>query len=135
MSFIICNYNLINNVLSLSNRIKKITANDFNLLTTNNANLDRESIDKHFLSVTCKDSDVNQPMSSSIDLVIEVTDVNDNPPFVPDCPKEFSLKEGNEPGFTLGEIVAYDVDLVIKFYINFTSCHSFKIISKVIIPA
>lgn len=105
--------------------MKKVTANDFNLVTTNNANLDRESKDRHFLSVTCKDSDVNQPMSSSMDLVIEVTDVNDNPPFVADCPKEFSLKEGNEPGFKLGEIVAYDVDLsdngTIEYYIPKTT--------------
>ena len=117
-------------MLSLSNRIKKVTANDFNLLTTSTANLDRESKDRHFLSVTCKDSDVNQPMSSSIDLVIDVTDVNDNPPFIPDCPKEFSLKEGNEPGLTLGEIVAFDIDLVIRFYIH-SSWHSFKITSRV----
>ncbi|XP_041652775.1 cadherin-related family member 2 [Cheilinus undulatus] len=85
---------------------------------TNSGELDREALDKALdgrieLNVTATDKGV-PPLSTTVTIIINVDDVNDNKPQFGKPSYEFSVKEG-EKGAFVGSVTAEDLDQTTDF--------------------
>ncbi|XP_073710562.1 protocadherin gamma-A2 isoform X25 [Misgurnus anguillicaudatus] len=84
------------------------TANNFFSLVTD-SDLDRESESQYNISVTCADEGV-PPLSSSVTLFIQISDVNDNAPVFEKSSYEAFVQENNSPGLSIFTVRARDAD-------------------------
>lgn len=92
-------------------RLVHIYDAEFQLLTSSEATLDRETAESFRLVITCHDSG-SPPLSSSVELDIEVEDVNDNIPQFSRAVYNFVVNETIPAGSVLGRVVATDADTV-----------------------
>jgi len=90
-------------------RLVHIYDSDFQLLTSSEATLDRETAESFRLVIRCQDSG-SPPLSSSVELDIEVEDLNDNIPQFSRAVYNFAANESTPPGSVLGRVVATDAD-------------------------
>lgn len=75
------------------------------------ADLDREYVGKHHVTVTCHD--MGQPVRSSVmNITVLVDDVNDHAPVFAQASYNFSITENNEPNAVIGQVTATDPDKV-----------------------
>ncbi|XP_041929645.1 protocadherin 2 gamma 28 isoform X44 [Alosa sapidissima] len=86
----------------------KSTSNNFFSLVTD-GNLDREQNPSYNISVTCSDEGV-PPLSSSISLSLQISDVNDNAPVFEKSSYEAFVLENNSPGLSIFTVKAVDAD-------------------------
>ncbi|XP_063045480.1 protocadherin gamma-A11-like [Engraulis encrasicolus] len=88
--------------------ILKSTSNNFYSLVTD-SELDRERESVFNISVTCTDEG-SPPLSSSMTLSLQISDVNDNAPVFERSSYEASIPENNSPGISVFTVKATDVD-------------------------
>ncbi|KAM4732203.1 protocadherin gamma-A11-like [Anableps anableps] len=86
----------------------KATSKKFYSLVTD-SDLDRELASDYNITVTCSDKGV-QPLSSSVTIALEISDVNDNPPVFERSLYEAYILENNTPGFSIFTVKAADAD-------------------------
>jgi len=92
-------------------RLVHIYDTEFQLLTSSSATLDRETSDGFRLVIACHDNG-SPSLSSSVELDIEVEDLNDNIPQFSRAVYNFAVNETNRPGSVLGRVTATDADMV-----------------------
>ena len=83
---------------------------EFQLLTSSTATLDRETAENFRLVITCHDNG-SPPLSSSVEVDIEVEDLNDNIPQFSRAVYNFAVNETASPGTVLGRVTATDADV------------------------
>ncbi|XP_063046153.1 protocadherin gamma-A11-like isoform X4 [Engraulis encrasicolus] len=86
----------------------KSTSNNFFSLVTD-GDLDREQNPSYNISVTCSDEGV-PPLSSSVSLTLQISDVNDNAPVFEKSSYEAFILENNSPGLSVFSVKAKDAD-------------------------
>ncbi|XP_030621307.1 protocadherin gamma-A5-like [Chanos chanos] len=86
----------------------KLTRHHFYSLVTA-ADLDRERVSEYNISVTCADQG-EPPLSSSVTLSLQLSDVNDNAPFFDKTVYTASIQENNMPGMSILTVSARDAD-------------------------
>jgi len=91
-------------------RLLHIYDAEFQLLTSSTATLDRETAESFRLMIKCHDSG-SPSLSSSVELDIEVEDLNDNIPQFSRAVYNFAVNETTPPGSVLGRVVATDADI------------------------
>ncbi|KAM8910668.1 protocadherin gamma-A10-like isoform 37-T37 [Spinachia spinachia] len=84
------------------------TMNGFYSLVTDVA-LDREVASQYNITVTCSDKGV-PPLSSSVTLTLQISDVNDNAPDFERSSYEAYIVENNTPGLSIFSVKARDAD-------------------------
>ncbi|XP_064182014.1 protocadherin gamma-A11-like isoform X40 [Anguilla rostrata] len=84
------------------------TSNNFFSLVTEDT-VDREINSNFNITVTCSDEGVPS-LSSSVDLYIQVSDVNDNAPVFEKSSYEAYVNENNSPGLSIFSVKAKDAD-------------------------
>ncbi|XP_014351000.2 protocadherin alpha-C1-like [Latimeria chalumnae] len=72
--------------------------------------LDRESKGEYNVTITATDSG-SPPISSEKRILLQISDVNDNPPKFEKAEYSFHVKENNAPGSSMFQITAFDPDL------------------------
>ena len=90
-------------------RLVHIHDSEFQLLTSSEATLDRETAESFRLVIRCQDSG-SPPLSSTVELDIEVEDLNDNIPQFSRAVYNFAANETTPPGSVLGRVIATDAD-------------------------
>jgi len=90
-------------------RLVHIYDGEFQLLTSSTATLDRETADSYRLVIECRDN-AAAALSSSVELDIEVEDVDDNMPQFSRAVYNFAVNESVRPGSVLGQVSATDAD-------------------------
>ena len=90
-------------------RLVHIYDAEFQLLTSSTATLDRETAERFRLAIACRDGGT-PPLSSTVELDVEVEDVNDNLPQFSRAVYNFAVNENASPGSVLGRVVATDAD-------------------------
>ncbi|XP_026213713.1 protocadherin gamma-A2-like isoform X10 [Anabas testudineus] len=86
----------------------KSTTNNFYSLVTDNE-LDRERSSEYNITVTCSDEGVPS-LSSSVTLILQISDVNDNAPVFERSSYEAYIVENNTPGLSVFTVKATDAD-------------------------
>ncbi|KAI6645822.1 protocadherin Fat 4-like [Oopsacas minuta] len=71
--------------------------------------LDREIQSVYSLTITCQDIS-SSPLISTADIIIRITDINDNIPQFPDSEYIFQIREDVNPETVIGTIQATDLD-------------------------
>ncbi|XP_062943724.1 protocadherin alpha-C1 [Cynocephalus volans] len=89
-------------------QLKPSFDNYYSLLT--DGPLDREQISEYQVLITASDGG-SPPLSTQRTLTVSVADVNDNTPSFPQAQQELFVPENNNPGASLGRVVAQDPDL------------------------
>jgi len=90
-------------------RLVHIYDAEFQLLTSSSATLDREAADHFRLVIVCHDN-AERRLSSSVELDIEVEDVDDNIPQFSRAVYNFAMNESTAPGSVIGRVMATDAD-------------------------
>jgi len=90
-------------------RLVHIYDTEFQLLTSSSATLDRETADRFRLTIVCHDNGT-PPLSSTVELDIEVEDLDDNIPQFSRAVYNFAVNESTPPGSVLGRVTATDAD-------------------------
>jgi len=90
-------------------RLVHIYDAEFQLLTSSTATLDRETAESFRLVITCRDSG-SPALSSSVELNVEVQDLNDNIPQFSRAVYNFAVNETAPAGSVLGRVSATDAD-------------------------
>ena len=90
-------------------RLVHIYDAEFQLLTSSTATLDRETAENFRLVISCHDSG-SPRLSSSVELDIEVEDVDDNIPQFSRAVYNFFVNETTPPGSVIGRVAATDAD-------------------------
>jgi len=90
-------------------RLVHIYDAEFQLLTSSTATLDRETAERFRLVITCHDNGT-PPLSSSVELDIEVEDLDDNIPQFSRAVYNFAVNETTPAGSVLGRVTATDAD-------------------------
>uniref|UniRef100_A0A669CPH2 Cadherin domain-containing protein n=1 Tax=Oreochromis niloticus TaxID=8128 RepID=A0A669CPH2_ORENI len=88
--------------------ILKSSTNHFYTLVTD-SDLDRERASDYNITVTCSDEGV-PPLSSSVTLTLQISDVNDNAPVFERSSYEAYIIENNTPGLSIFTVKATDAD-------------------------
>ncbi|XP_069755111.1 protocadherin gamma-C5-like [Narcine bancroftii] len=88
--------------------LKSPFANSYRLVTS--AILDREIADQHVIMLTCKDRG-SPPLFSNRNIIVNVSDVNDNAPQFTRSSYRAYVAENNEPGSFVGSVTALDYDI------------------------
>ncbi|KAM4732147.1 protocadherin gamma-A5-like isoform 15-T15 [Anableps anableps] len=86
----------------------KSSANNFYTLMTD-SELDREKHSEYVITITCSDEGV-PPLSSSVTLTLQISDVNDNAPVFERSSYEAYILENNTPGLSIFTMKATDAD-------------------------
>ncbi|CAH8842133.1 unnamed protein product [Trichobilharzia szidati] len=73
--------------------------------------LDRETISRHQVLLTCRDHDAVRPLAFTYRLDIEVLDENDNPPIISSHKILLTCPENGSPGRVIGRLNATDADI------------------------
>lgn len=81
--------------------------------------LDFEGQKSYVLNIRAVDSGI-PPLSSTQNVVVNVTDVNDNPPCFVKCVETLSIQEDIATGTAIGECVASDVDSSVNGMITYS---------------
>lgn len=81
----------------------RIEVEEMSGILTIEGTLNREVIDQYNLTVTARDN-TSRPLSSTARIIINVIDVNDNPPKFVGAPYNSSLDKGALPGTKVGYI-------------------------------
>ncbi|KAM4732156.1 protocadherin gamma-A5-like isoform 24-T24 [Anableps anableps] len=84
------------------------TSNNFFSIVTD-SQLDRETESEYNITVTCSDEGVPS-LSSSVTLILQISDVNDNPPVFERSSYEAHIVENNTPGVSIFTVKATDAD-------------------------
>ncbi|XP_036597290.1 cadherin-17 [Trichosurus vulpecula] len=71
--------------------------------------LDREETDSYVFYATAKDES-GLPLARPLEINVEVTDINDNPPVCPAPVTVFEVQENEKIGSNIGAFIAYDMD-------------------------
>ncbi|XP_062870796.1 protocadherin gamma-A11-like [Trichomycterus rosablanca] len=87
--------------------IKSVSNNVFSLLTEHE--LDRETDSEYNISLTCSDQGIPS-LSSSVNLRLHISDVNDNPPVFEIKKYEAYVVENNTPDLSVFTVKAVDAD-------------------------
>ncbi|KAK0148622.1 Protocadherin gamma-A1 [Merluccius polli] len=87
--------------------IKSKSGSFYSIITE--SNLDREKASTYNISVVCSDEGVPS-LSSSVNLTLQITDVNDNAPVFEKTTYEAYIVENNTPGQSIFMIKAEDTD-------------------------
>ena len=93
-------------------RLVHIYDAEFQLLTSSTATLDRETAESFRLVITCHDNG-SPPLSSSVELDVEVEDLNDNIPQFSRAVYSFAVNETAPVGSVLGSVHATDADTAV----------------------
>ena len=88
-------------------RFEQLHENDFKIVTS--ATLDRERRAQYVVQVTCVDFGA-QPMTSSLSVIVDVTDANDHAPVFAQALYLHSMEETNDVGQVLFRVNASDDD-------------------------
>lgn len=91
-------------------KLVQITDRDFKIVTGESL-IDRESVDRHDLNVTCSDRGTPR-LSAAFPIVVVVEDLNDNKPVFSRDFYNFSIEENNRENAFVGQISAVDADNV-----------------------
>lgn len=83
---------------------------EYRLVTSDEADFDREVLDRYHVTVTCVDRGT-PPLSANASLEVLVSDVNDNDPHLSRRHYVFRVAENSRRSTELGTIVADDPDL------------------------
>jgi len=94
---------------------------EYRLVTSDEADFDREILDRYHVSVTCEDHG-SPPLSANASLEVLVEDVNDNEPRLSRHHYVFQVAENSRLSTQIGVIVADDPDLgpsgSVSFYLE-----------------
>ncbi|XP_068942667.1 cadherin-17 isoform X2 [Petaurus breviceps papuanus] len=71
--------------------------------------LDREEKESYVFYATVKD-ETGLPLAKPLEIHVEVTDINDNPPVCPAPETVFEVQENEKIGSNIGAFLAYDMD-------------------------
>nr|XP_058142086.1 protocadherin gamma-A2-like [Dasypus novemcinctus] len=88
-------------------KLERSVDNYHRLITTRT--LDREEISSYNITVTAQDAG-NPPLSTNAHILLQVTDINDNPPTFPHTSYSAYIPENNPRGASIFSVVAYDPD-------------------------
>ncbi|XP_075397840.1 protocadherin gamma-A2 isoform X16 [Tenrec ecaudatus] len=88
-------------------KLERSVDNYYRLVTTKP--LDREQISLYNISVTAKDEG-NPPLSSNAQVLLQVTDINDNPPAFLQTSYSAYIPENNLRGASVFSVIAHDPD-------------------------
>lgn len=95
--------------------------------------LDRETIEKHNVTVTCYDNGIPS-LTASANFAVTVTDENDNAPVFAQNSYEAVIVENNEENYTIVQVHAEDADsgnnAMVSYYINPEYRQNFSINAK-----
>ncbi|XP_060565651.1 protocadherin-7-like [Ruditapes philippinarum] len=81
--------------------------------------LDRETVDKHSVTIDCHDFGVPE-LTSSANFTVIIIDENDNAPKFTDDVYESSFLENNENGSTVVQVFARDADIGINSQVSYS---------------
>ncbi|XP_028272001.1 protocadherin beta-16-like isoform X49 [Parambassis ranga] len=84
------------------------SSNNFFSLVTD-SDLDRETASEYNINMTCSDEGV-PPISSSVTLTLQISDINDNAPVFERSSYEACIVENNTPGLSIFTVRAKDAD-------------------------
>ncbi|XP_053575602.1 uncharacterized protein LOC128664825 [Bombina bombina] len=85
----------------------KLFKNHYSLVIS--ASLDREKISQYNIQLTANDLG-SPPLHTQYSVIINVSDINDNPPIFSQSHYNAFIKENNEPGSLLCSVSAFDLD-------------------------
>ncbi|XP_076148286.1 protocadherin gamma-A6-like isoform X5 [Alosa pseudoharengus] len=88
-------------------KIESSLSNYYNLIT--DAHFDRETVQEYNITVTATDSGA-PPLSSSTNLLLKVSDINDNAPVFERSRYTAYVTENNSPGVSIFNVFAKDLD-------------------------
>lgn len=91
-------------------RLQQLYSSEFKLVSTPEASFDREEVERHRVVIVCQDHGLPDQLTSSVEVLIEVLDVNDNTPTFPSHEISISVQENKESGFLISRIRATDAD-------------------------
>ena len=81
--------------------------------------LDRETVNRHMLTVVAADNNSPESLSSQVEVLVLVEDVNDNPPVFVEKEYSLSLSLYTQPGLLL----RVNVRQVLCFWVNNGNSH------------
>uniref|UniRef100_H2ZRQ8 Cadherin domain-containing protein n=1 Tax=Latimeria chalumnae TaxID=7897 RepID=H2ZRQ8_LATCH len=102
-------------------RLKPSFDNYYTLVT--DGLLDRESRGEYNVAITATDSG-SPPISNEKTILVQISDVNDNPPIFEKAEYSVRVAENNAPGSSVFEIVAFDPDLGEHGHISYSIIES-----------
>ena len=88
-------------------QLQHIFETEFKIVTS--SILDRESSETHNITFFCSDGD-SLHLTSSVDIIVHITDQNDNTPLFDKQTYSVVLQENNSPGLFLAHVSASDID-------------------------
>ncbi|KAL8560434.1 hypothetical protein ACOMHN_067314 [Nucella lapillus] len=102
-------YNLLTTTSAFELDVQRNLDQSFKLSLYVNAVLDREERDRYLVRLTARDGGL-QPLTGTLNVHINVTDVNDNPPRFSKQSYSYSVVENAPVGTVIGRMVATDLD-------------------------
>ncbi|XP_041050270.1 protocadherin Fat 3-like [Carcharodon carcharias] len=97
-------------------QLKSSFKGSFTLVTSDM--LDREIVSKYNIDVLCKDAG-SPPLSTNKTILVQVTDINDNPPQFSQPSYRGYVMENNTPGTSIFSVTAVDSDLGKNSHISY----------------
>ena len=106
-------------------RLDKLSEEEYKVVTSDQASIDKEVTDTFLVNITCRDHG-EPPQASHKTATIQIRDVDDNAPYFEQ--KEYSVKinENNAPNLALARVVATDADKGLNSSFRYSLCHPKK---------
>lgn len=103
--------------------LQMLFAKEFKLVTT--TVFDREQADQYSVTILCHDNGM-PPLSTSKDLIIRITDTNDNAPEFDQKDYSANIREGNTQGIPILRVNATDADSGSNALVEYKLCPDAK---------